>query len=242
MTRCTEPALIKEGDLTAYVEGEADERVRAHVGRCPACADRVARLRQTSQALLTLMYRASCPAPEVLGQYQLDLLPPNERLRVAAHVRTCPHCTRELDELEQEEDSLTQMVLHAIRGAVRVVEGALVAPRLRPVGVRGEEAGQYTFRGAGLDVLVGFQPTVSGKRKGTLVGAVVQVEAVADGRAWLFQEGERPRSSLVDGLGTFTFEGIAPGEYDLALEVEEEALLMREVSVGLEHGWTELTD
>ncbi|MGD9099302.1 MAG: hypothetical protein PVF45_02400 [Anaerolineae bacterium] len=239
MTRCIEPALIKEGDLTAYVEGEADERVRTHVGRCAACADKVARLRQTDQALMALMYRGFCPAPEVLGQYQLDLLHPDEQLRVAAHVRACPHCRRELDELAQEEDSLTHMVLHAIRGAVRVVEGALVAPRLRPAGVRGGEGGQYAFRGAGLDVLVGFQPTVSGRRKGTLVGAVVQAEAVADGRAWLFQEGERSRSSPVDDLGTFTFEGIAPGEYDLALEVGEEALLLREVGVGLERGWAD---
>ena len=242
MSRCIEPALIKEGDLAAYVEGEADRRGRAPVRR-PACADKVARLRQTGQALLALMYRASCPAPEVLGQYQLDLLPPNERLRIAAHVRTCPHCIRELDELEQEEDSLTHMVLHAIRGAVRVVEGALVVPpRLRPAGVRGVEAGQRAFRGAGLDVLVGFQPTVSGKGKGTLVGAVVQAEAVSDGRAWLFQEGEKPRSSPVDDLGTFTFEEIAPGEYDLALEVGEEALLLREVGVGLERGSAEFAD
>ena len=103
MTECIEPELIKEGDLIAYVEGVADERVRDHVIRCTACADKVARLRQTSQALIGLMYRSSCPPPEVLGKYQLDLLSAGERLRIAAHVRSCSHCTRELDELAQEE-------------------------------------------------------------------------------------------------------------------------------------------
>ncbi len=239
MNRCIDPALIKEGDLTAFVEGVADGQVRDHVGRCPACADKVARLRQTGQALLALAYRASCPAPEVLGQYLLDLLPPDERLRVAAHARACRHCNRELDELEKEKDSLAHMVLHVIRGAVRVLEGALVAPpRRAPASVRGGAAGQYAFCGAGLDVLVGFQATVS-RNRGTLVGAVVQAEAVADGQAWLFQVGERPRSSPVDDLGTFCFEEIVPGEYDLALEVGDEALLLRGVGVGVERGSAE---
>jgi anti-sigma factor RsiW len=237
MTKCIEPSQIKEGDLMAYVEGEADGRVRDHVGRCPACAGKVAQLRRTNQALLTLMYRASCPLSEVLGQYQLDLLSPDERLKVAAHVRTCPHCSRELDELRTRKDDLTHAVLQVIQGAVRVVEAALVTPpRLRPVGVRGRgreaRAEQRAFHGAGLDVLVGFQPVATHKREGTLVGAVVQAEAVAGGRAWLFQEGEKPTFSLVDELGTFTFEEIRPGEYDLALEVGDEALLMREVVVG----------
>lgn len=243
MTACIEPALIKAGDLMAYVEGEADERVREHVARCAACAGKAAQLGQTSQALLALAYRVSCPPPQVLGQYLLDLLNPDEQLKIAAHARACAHCSRELEELGEKEDSLSRMVLRVMQNAARVVEGVLAAPlRLDPAGVRGGESRQRVFRGAGLDVLVGFQPTVSAQSKGTLVGAVVQVGAVGDGLAWLFQDGARPRSSAVDELGTFCFEGIMPGEYDLALEVGEEALVMRGVVVGVERGSVEFTD
>ena len=237
MTECTDPAAIKEGDLMAYLEGDADERVREHVERCPACAAKVARLRETGQALLTLMYRTDCPASEILGQYHMDLLSPAEKLEVAAHVRPCPHCARELKELtnaEEVEDSLTHIVLHVLQNVVQTVEATMV-PRGHPypVGARGTEAGQpaFHFYGADVDVLVGFQPTAVTATTRTLLGAVVQTEAVSGGHAWLFQEGEKPLSSPVDHLGTFTFEGIPSGEYDLALEVGQKALLMRGVII-----------
>lgn len=218
----------------AYVDGEADERVRDHVDHCPACAAKVAQLRETSQALLTLMYRANCPAPEILGQYQLDLLSSAERLKIAAHVRACPHCTRELTELGKEEDSLILSVLQTLKDVVQVIEATLMPPRrLKAVGMRGMEAGRraFHFHSDDVDVLVGFQPVATGSRAGTLLGTVAQVEAVSGGYAWLFQEGRKPVSSPVDHLGTFTFGIIAPGEYDLALEVRERALLMRGVVI-----------
>lgn len=233
MTECVNPALIKEGDLLAYVEGEANAEVRGHVERCPACAGQVAQLRYTSQALLSLVYRADCPAPEVLGQYQLDLLSSDEQVLVAAHLRACSHCTRELNELVTAEDSLSQMILQVIQRAVRVVEGTLVpTSRPHPAGVRGWETRQRAYHGAGLDVLVGFQPSVPGGAKGAVVGAILQAEAVAGGQVWLFQEGTEPLSNSVDEMGSFAFEGVAPGTYNLALEVGEEALLLREVVVG----------
>jgi hypothetical protein len=249
MTECIDLAAIKEGDLMAYLEGDTEDRVREHVENCSVCADEVARLRETSRGLLTLMYRADCPAPEILAQYQMDLLSNSDQLEVAAHVRTCPHCARELEELvirEEEEDSLTQMILHVLEDVVQTVE-ATMTPRGRPhpVGVRGTEDGGRTFHfhaddpstvseatsEQAVDVLIGFQPGTPATGTRTLLGSVVQTEAVSGGRAWLFREGDKPVSSLVDHLGTFTFTDLAPGEYDLALEVGQKALLMRGVVV-----------
>jgi anti-sigma factor RsiW len=216
----------------AYLEGEADRQVRDHVARCPACADKVARLRETGQALLTLMYRADCPAPEVLGQYQLDLLSPAEQLQVAAHARACPHCTRELAELAAGDDGLVQAIWQTLRNVTQVVETTLiVSPRPQPAGVRGGRTARCAFRGAGIDVLVGFRPTAQGDGPGTLLGSVVQTDAAPDSQMWLFCEGQAPVSSPVDDLGTFVFEAVTPGEYDLVLETGERALLMREVFV-----------
>lgn len=82
-----------------------------------------------------------------------------------------------------------------------------------------------------MDVLVGLQSAAPASGTRTLVGSVVQAEAVSGGRVWLFQEGKKPISSPVDHLGTFTFEALPPGEYDLVLEVGRKALLMRGVVV-----------
>jgi hypothetical protein len=41
----------------------------------------------------------SCPRETDVGAYVLDALEPEERLRVAAHLRGCPGCTRTLTEL-----------------------------------------------------------------------------------------------------------------------------------------------
>ena len=46
-----------------------------------------------------LLFRFDCPAPQVLGEYQLDVLDAEERLRVAQHAAECEECTAELTEL-----------------------------------------------------------------------------------------------------------------------------------------------
>jgi anti-sigma factor RsiW len=237
MTECIDPAAIKEGDLMAYLEGEATERVQAHIERCPACAAEVVRLRNTYQGLLRELYRTDCPAPEVLGQHKMKLLSPAQQLEIAAHVRDCPHCTRELEELtraEEREDRLVQVVLQVLQDVAQTVEATMVSRgRRQPVGVRGAEtdSAPLHFHSDEVDVLIGFQPTTLPTETRTLLGAVVQAEVVSGCRAWLFQEGEAPVSSPVDRLGTFTFVALSPGEYDLALEVGRKALLMRNVIV-----------
>ena len=42
------------------------------------------------------LYRFDCPDAHTLGEYELDLLEPVERTRVAAHALDCGECTSEL--------------------------------------------------------------------------------------------------------------------------------------------------
>jgi anti-sigma factor RsiW len=231
MTNCIRPELIAEGDLLAYVEGEASEAIRTHVAACPACAGRAERLRRVNRALMQSLYRVACPPPEMLGQYQLGLLEAADKLKIAAHLRDCPHCTRELAEMEfeaEKTDNLAGMALQLIQKAIKVVEATLVKPgNLAPASVRGEARNErHAYHAAGLDILIGFQGAAS-QPTGALLGAVVQAETVAGNQAWLFQEGEKPVCSPVDALGTFTFEAVTPGEYDLALESGDTAIVMR---------------
>ena len=45
------------------------------------------------------LYRVLCPAPQVLGEYHLDLLSADQRNEVQANLIECHHCQRELAEL-----------------------------------------------------------------------------------------------------------------------------------------------
>ena len=110
MIECTDPQLIREGVLMAFLEGEVDPSIRAHVESCPACASKVKELQQMSRTLQTGLYRIACPSPEELMKFQDGTLPPAERLVVAAHLRDCPVCPRELAELVATEESRLSMV------------------------------------------------------------------------------------------------------------------------------------
>jgi hypothetical protein len=233
MMECINPTLVEEGDLIAFVNGEADKPVNEHVSHCPACARKVKELRQTSQALLALIHRVYCPLPETLAQYQLNMLPSNEKLKIAAHVRLCSFCTRELEELGKQEDGLSEWIFQALQGVVHIIEAVRVSPaRLHPIGVRGGKVERQAYHIEGMDILISSQPATPMRRELRLLGAIVQVEAVTSCRVWLFREGEKPIFALMDDLGMFTFEKIPPGKYDLALEWGDKAILLREVIVG----------
>jgi hypothetical protein len=231
MTECIDPTQIKEGDLIAYVDGEADDRVIEHVASCPACAEKAEQLRKTSHTLLDRFYRSDCPAPEVLGQYMLGLLTPEEKLRVAAHLRGCPLCSRELKTLEREEH-LGQTLMDVLHGVVEVFEAVLVPqPRLRPAAVRGQGERQFAYQAEGVEVLLGFQPTARGTRRGTLLGAVVESGTAPSDVAWIIPLGGTPSKVEIDSLGSFAFEDITPGDYDLVIRIGERGILLREVVI-----------
>ena len=69
------------------------------------------------QALTAQLYRITCPSSEELGEYHLHMLPAEQTTAVAQHLRTCPHCTRELAELKRDQ-------IHAF-GRDDLIEGCL---------------------------------------------------------------------------------------------------------------------
>ena len=237
MNKCMNPALIEAGDLIAYVDGEADALLRQHVASCPACLRRANKLGLATQGVLGMMYRASCPEPERLGQYHLDLLSGSEKLLMAAHLRKCVHCSEELSLLvaEDEPDSLIMMVWEWFKDAAEVVEGVLMpSPRRRAAGMRarGGKRDAQTYMADGMNVILDFQPVGRRRKEGMLVGTILSKMTETGSQAWLFEEGEVPISTQVDRLGTFIFDRVKPGHYDLALEVEQKAILLREVKIG----------
>src|SRR5688500_12617448 len=101
MTECVAPDKIKEGDLLAFLEGEAPAAVQAHVARCLHCRNEVTVLQQMNTLFAAALgdERANCPETDELLQYQAGLLNQARQQRVQVHLKTCDYCQDELAEL-----------------------------------------------------------------------------------------------------------------------------------------------
>jgi len=233
MIACINPTEIQEGDLLDYATGQASAAVQAHVRRCAHCAAQAAALGDLDHWLLAGLYRASCPAPDALARWQFHLLPAAEELAVAAHVRACPHCTRELHELQAVDDGLLATLLERLPGVSRWREATLIAAVPRPAGLRGVLPPQRRYQADGLEIFVGPQQTSDGRRllRGHLVATRPPDQRVAGVEVWLAQAGQVLDRQITDEQGYFVFQPIAPGRYDLGFGWQGQAVLVRDVEV-----------
>ncbi|MBV9171805.1 MAG: zf-HC2 domain-containing protein [Chloroflexi bacterium] len=88
-------------ELIAHIDGEAAPEVAAHVRHCADCTREAEGLSHTARQLLSKLYRFDCPDSMSLGEYVLDVLDPNRRRRVAAHIVECEECAGELQTLRE---------------------------------------------------------------------------------------------------------------------------------------------
>jgi hypothetical protein len=194
------------------------------------------------------LYRTSCPPPDVLSRWQFHLLPADEELQVAAHVRGCPHCTRELGELDAVDDDLLSVLLERLQGVSRWLEATLVATtdpkgfwigleQSAPLGSemvrsRGAPATQQRYITQDLDIFVGSQIGTGGRRlMGRLRPPTDTQTAVESIEVWLVHEGQVLSSHLTDARGYFVFVALSPGRYDLGFGWQEQAVMIRGVEV-----------
>lgn len=97
---CSEPGLIRDEELLAYLAGERVRPVvEQHLARCPHCSTRLADYRHQELSLISKLYRWDCPPNQALGEFQLGLLDPATSLAVKFHLRTCVSCSVELNML-----------------------------------------------------------------------------------------------------------------------------------------------
>ncbi len=227
---CIDPTEMAEGDLSAYLTGDAPPQVEAHVARCPFCAAEVERLRQVDVRLLAAFYRSACPVSDILAAYVLDRLPAAERLRVAAHVRRCPTCQRETASVAGLTGDVPAALLERLRESLAL---ALLTRPAAPVAaaVRGR-GWQGRFEGGDLVVTLSLQAE-------GLSGRVRRRDAPPDdataGQAWLLRKEPLPEEptphSPVDARGRFYFPRPAAGSYALLLQIGDQDLAVEPLRV-----------
>lgn len=99
---CSEPGLIRDEELLAYLAGERVRPVvEQHLARCPRCSTLLADYRRQELSLISKLYRWDCPPNQVLGEFQLGLLDPETSLAVKFHLRACVSCSAELSILSE---------------------------------------------------------------------------------------------------------------------------------------------
>jgi len=82
----------------ALDEEALPEEASNHLQQCETCRRRLARYKQANAYLLSHLYRSQCPPGERLSLYCADLLPADDRMSIANHVKDCPLCATEVAE------------------------------------------------------------------------------------------------------------------------------------------------
>ena len=100
-TNCVFPPELDDKQLLAYLDDpDTHQETARHLEKCSYCREKAQALDGFQKRLTTRLYRITCPSPMELGEYHLRMLPANQNLVVAQHIRDCPHCSQEIAELE----------------------------------------------------------------------------------------------------------------------------------------------
>ena len=174
------------------------------------------------KSLQTALYRAFCPDSITLGEYFLGILAEDQASQVRKHLRECPRCQQELNQLksfsrEHNSDIELSPLEHVRQLVARLVDtGAF--PTLTPAfqGVRGSEAEIQSYEADGYQIALDIQDDLEHPGLKAIYGLLLglnpqQFEVkLIDGRATI-------ALAEVDMYGNFWLESISPGSYTLLL-------------------------
>ena len=210
--------------LLAFLDGEADHEMELHLKQCEYCRIRTKTLAREQNILTSRLYRISCPPTDELGEYHLRMLSAPQMLVVAQHVRECPHCTREINQLEEFLSDLApaseiDLVERAKVLIARLVngQGDSTASGEPSFALRGEYKGPITYEADGIVIVLDIQPVNEGK-----VNIFGQV-AADDQDIWtgstitLTQADGSKTTDTLNDLGAFHFEQVNSGSIQIMI-------------------------
>jgi hypothetical protein len=174
------------------------------------------------------LYRFDCPEPHQLGEYELDVVEPDERRRIASHAAACEPCGTELRMLRQFLATEPPLTVSLFEQARRVIATLLVPKAgLSLAGVRGAEAAVrvYQVDGARLSISSGTEP-------GSIVGLLVlETAGLLDGEVLLIPATGDPQMAPLDELGNFEFDQLPRGSYALEVHLRDQVIIVQELRI-----------
>lgn len=224
------PPPLSDDEISAVLDGSADDDVMRHVALCPDCARRVAVARRLETALARRLNRWDCPPPQALGEFHLNLLGEREARAIREHIDGCPHCQAELRELSvflenglhEDSKAIAPAAGRSRRpvslGLPHILLGTLQSRR-PALALRGTGEEPVIIEAGGLTLYLQVEPRagrpvllgqLAGDNLESWVGALVQ----------FWQGGALRATAEVDDLGTFRCEAIALQPFELHIIAE----------------------
>jgi hypothetical protein len=210
--------------LIAFIDGEAPPLIAARIRASPTLSATADGYAKTQWALQQRLSRFACPSPHQLGEFALDLLAPQERTRVAAHLIACPRCTTELQTLRAFLGESAERSIGVAERMRRIVATLVSPPSSMRAAVRGMgEVAPRSYRAADvtitLDVVAG-----KGQETVTILGLVWQEhaepDALAGGLVRLYAGDDLLQTTAIDDLATFTFTNVATETYQMEVTLD----------------------
>lgn len=247
---CISSPELNEAQLMAFLDGEGDKEVTAHIERCASCRGRAEHLAGLQETLRHRLFRAACPTSLEVGEYHLGVLTPVRAEAVARHIAECPHCAREiaglrgyLSELAPEltpnplariadraADRVTVLVARLAGGAADPASPGVLAPAY--AGSRGDDDPPLVYEIDDVQVVIQVEKDRVQPESRSLLGLVIGMGDEGDVTAHLWRETERVAQVPVDELGNFAFSDLSTGEYDLFLQDAGMEIHIQRLDVG----------
>jgi hypothetical protein len=242
MSQCVAPQEVQDGDLLAYIEGEASLAVRAHLVRCLFCTQEIAALQQVNALFTAAFHRGECPESELMLRYQAELVSTTEKRRVERHVKVCQDCQAELTELT---GSLAPSMLNRLATAVsqslkeagkQVIEAVLLPAQPSPaLALRGAQQQQAIYQAGPYQLILAKVPPIVGEPtspnwqiEGQLTAGS---RAEVNGRVSLQRSEEPVASDNLDEFGYFALEQLSPGSYTLQIELSSSLVSLADFTI-----------
>ena len=171
MANNTNPNKIEDRQLLAYLDGEADKETADRIEASEEYLQRARELARMENHLKAQLFRVDCPEAMELGEYQLGLLNRKRSKGIEQHIKECPHCARELDQLRAFLQEGMPQAKETWLNGVKVLIARLLGETqessmqgglaLSPVYVslRGESRRPMTLEADGVLIMLEFQPT-----------------------------------------------------------------------------------
>ncbi len=242
---------LSDDNLLGFVlDGKAlSADAQEHLAQCAACAQELTLYQKAHASLQARFYRVQCPPGTDLSLYAVDLLPQEERLRIANHILACPLCKSEVEEAQrfmQTQHAPSEVLSADFPSLIRRIFATLVPqlemrPALRSDAQQSSWPRQY--KAETLDLSLHLSSTSDGKH--ILLGILTDADSTEDEAAsagtlaelyatpWsaITTETQPLLRILVDDLGSMVFSPIPTGTYTLVIHLSGREMIIEDLVI-----------
>jgi anti-sigma factor RsiW len=234
---------VEDWELEAYADGAADTRLDRLIRESPEMAQRVARIKAENAALRHALYRTDCPSVDELRDFQSGFLSAARAVEVQRHVAECRTCAADVAayaQLDVEAQSVLNDVLTRAKQGFDILVGKLL-PMSTPLPVLRGDEGESDAHTAVYGVperdwqlaLTWAIDELGYKLSGQLIAKDVPdaVTATLIGLDMAVTDMPTYEAGL-DDVGWFVFHDLAPGHYELWLELSQTHIQIADIQIG----------